>query len=438
MTRLLLPILALLLTATALGAPPRVVRATPDNGDIGVDPGTTEIVITFDQPMSRDGFSVVGGGSTFPQITGQITWRDTRTLVIPVKLQPAHEYQLSINNQRYTNFRNTRGEPCVPYPIRFVTASLDGEDPETGMDFGPTIERIAELMETMYSHRDRLGLDWRAIMDEHRDALTTSLTPEAFANTLSFILARARDKHILIETPAGRRMTYVAPIAPNVYRTTLERTLEDYTQASTTVFTATTPSGIPYLSIESLDRAAESDLSAAFAFIGEHRDAPALILDLRLNSGGDERLAQSIAGCFVAKPTPYAKHVSVDPGTPGAFLPVVTRILEPNHERPRFRGRVAVLTGPVTISSAEAFVLMMKAAGATTIGTNTQGSSGNPRPHDLGHGITLHLPSWRAMTLRDEPFEGIGIEPDIRADFPTTPHPPRDPVLDAAIKALED
>lgn len=438
MNRILVSLLSLVLAVQAFGAPPVVVSASPDNGEVGVDPGTSEIVIVFDQAMDRTGFSVVGGGSTFPQITGQIRWRDTRTLVIPVKLAPAHEYQFSINNQRYTNFRNTKGEPCVPYPIRFVTASVDGGDVERGMDFGPTIDRVVELMDTMYSHRDRLGLDWRAIMDENRDALTGSMTPDAFANTLSFLLARARDKHILIESPAGRRMTYVAPAAPNFNRGTLRRQLDDYTQASVTVFTGMTKDGIPYLSVESFDRASEADLLAAYRFIGAHRDADAMIVDARFNGGGDELLAQGIAGCFVDEPTPYAEHVSVDPDNAGSFLDPVTRVLEPNAERPRFRGRVALLTGAVTVSSCEAFVLMMKAAGATTLGANTQGSSGNPKPYELGHGITLYLPSWRAMTMEGEFFEGAGIAPDVDVAWPGEMHPERDVVLEEAVRVLRE
>lgn len=438
MIRLLVWMVALVVAMPVLGAPPTVVSATPDNGAVGVDPGTSEIVIVFDQAMSRGGMSIVGGGSTFPQITGQIRWRDTRTLVIPVKLEPGHEYQLSINNQRFTNFRNTKGEACVPYPIRFVTKS-DGEDVETGMDFGATIDRVVELMDTMYSHRDRLGLDWAEVMDEQREVLMGSLTPEAFANTLSFVLARARDKHILIRTPNGRRMTYIAPVAPNFNRGTIQKQLDNYTQASTTVFTGVTEDGgIPYLSVESFMRESEGDLDEAFAFIEAHKDAPAMIVDARFNSGGDETLAQGIAGCFVGESVGYAKHVSIDPDHPGEFLDPVTRVLEPNTEHARFRGRVVVLTGPVTMSSCEAFVLMMKAAGATTVGANTQGSSGNPRAYDLGHEITLLLPSWRPMTMEGEFFEGVGLAPDVEVEFPKEMHPARDPVLEKAIEVLKD
>ena len=41
-----------------------------------------------------------------------------------------------------------------------------------------------------------------------------------------------------------------------------------------------------------------------------------LVIDVRPNGGGDERLAQELAGCFVAERALYAKHVYRDPKVP--------------------------------------------------------------------------------------------------------------------------
>ncbi len=58
--------LADVLAIHSAAAPPQVIKAVPDNGEIDVDPGLVEIRITFDQPMSPGGQSIVGGGDTFP------------------------------------------------------------------------------------------------------------------------------------------------------------------------------------------------------------------------------------------------------------------------------------------------------------------------------------------------------------------------------------
>ena len=110
MRHLLVAALVAGLVHAAAAAPPRVVKASPDNGATGVDPATPEIRIVFDQPMSRGGFSVVGGGETYPKTRGKPTWVNDRTCVLPVALEPEHEYWLSINSDRFTNFRSAGGE----------------------------------------------------------------------------------------------------------------------------------------------------------------------------------------------------------------------------------------------------------------------------------------------------------------------------------------
>ena len=89
------------------------------------------------------------------------------------------------------------------------------------------------------------------------------------------------------------------------------------------------------------------------------------------------------------------------------------------------------------MSSCEAFLLMMKQVpGAVLVGGRSYGSSGNPKPFDLGIGVTVFLPSWKAMLPDGTVFEGIGIKPDIEVKTTSTELAARDPVLEAALKAL--
>jgi hypothetical protein len=57
---LVIPLLTLFWSATALAIAPKVVKVTPENGATDVDPTLKQIIVEFDQPMS-DGFSLVGG-----------------------------------------------------------------------------------------------------------------------------------------------------------------------------------------------------------------------------------------------------------------------------------------------------------------------------------------------------------------------------------------
>src|SRR4051812_28624716 len=110
------------LAASTAATPPKVVKAAPDNGQADVDPATKEIRVEFDQPMDTGGRSIVGGGETFSKMQGNPRWINPKTIVISVKLEPEHEYWLSINNDTFKNFKNKKGESAEPYPIQFFTA----------------------------------------------------------------------------------------------------------------------------------------------------------------------------------------------------------------------------------------------------------------------------------------------------------------------------
>ncbi|MCE2436262.1 MAG: hypothetical protein J4F29_25615, partial [Candidatus Latescibacteria bacterium] len=64
--------------------------------------------------------------------------------------------------------------------------------------------------------------------------------------------------------------------------------------------------------IGSWSRQAARDIEAAAKWIDELSPDDTLILDIRFNSGGDERLARKIAGRFVERSVVYAGHLNRD------------------------------------------------------------------------------------------------------------------------------
>jgi RNA polymerase sigma-70 factor (ECF subfamily) len=106
---------------TALAAP-KIISTSPAVAAMEVDPATSEITVTFDQDM-RKGFSWTGGGPDFPPgIKGKKAyWRNSRTCVLPVKLEAGHYYRVGINSTSYNNFRGTNGAAAPPSAIYFAT-----------------------------------------------------------------------------------------------------------------------------------------------------------------------------------------------------------------------------------------------------------------------------------------------------------------------------
>jgi RNA polymerase sigma-70 factor (ECF subfamily) len=108
--------------AEGAGTTPRIITTTPADGAKDVDAGLTEITVTFDRDMG-EGFSWTGGGPEFPRVPkGESPrWQDKRTCVLPVKLEPGHQYRVGINSPSHQNFCSAAGEPAEPSSISFTT-----------------------------------------------------------------------------------------------------------------------------------------------------------------------------------------------------------------------------------------------------------------------------------------------------------------------------
>src|SRR5205814_191607 len=106
--------------------------------------------------------SVLGGGDTFPAITGPLKWADNKTFVIPVKLEPDHAYEMNLNSDTFKGFASTRREPAEWYPLSFKTRAA-GAAP-AAPDVTPEQNKAAlaalrEAIDNNYSYRDRKKID---------------------------------------------------------------------------------------------------------------------------------------------------------------------------------------------------------------------------------------------------------------------------------------
>ena len=110
-------------TNTPLPVPPVVISTTPASGASEVDPGLTEIRVTYSKPMQDGGWSWgLWGEQNFPETTGPPHYLpDGRTCVLPVRLKPGNTYALWLNSETLLNFTDTEGQPAVPYLLIFET-----------------------------------------------------------------------------------------------------------------------------------------------------------------------------------------------------------------------------------------------------------------------------------------------------------------------------
>ncbi|MCE5303366.1 MAG: Ig-like domain-containing protein [Planctomycetaceae bacterium] len=103
--------------------PPVVVQTVPQSGVKDVDPGETEIRITFSKPMANGSWSwSTAWQDSSPKTIGKPKYdRDQKTCVLKVKLEPNKTYGYWINNERFQGFRDRQNHPAVPYLLVFRT-----------------------------------------------------------------------------------------------------------------------------------------------------------------------------------------------------------------------------------------------------------------------------------------------------------------------------
>lgn len=430
-------LLACVFTFAALHAQqaPKVVTLDPPQ-EAEVDSKTTKrLTVTFDQPMNTGGFSFCGGGPSFPKTTGRPQWKDEKTIVVDVELEPDHEYTLGLNAPSATNFRSAGGATLVP--VRWSFTTLPAKVRPAAEQRRRNQQALDVLMKTLaerYSYHELRVDDWQALEKEHAPAVLAAKTDRGFAAAAAAMLKPTQDLHLYLRLGEQTFGTGSRAVDPLFRRPLLDRYVS-VQQAGKQALAGRTDDGVGYLLIGAWSN--ELDLEAIGSAIVGMADTKAMVVDVRPNSGGDERLAQQVAAWFVTGTVTYAKHRTRLRAGKDGFGPVEERRLTGHGPERHYGKPVAVLTSRYVMSSNESFVKMMaQAKDCVVVGQPTYGSSGNPKPFELGNGVTVFVPSWQDMGPDGALLEGEGFAPD---EFvPCTPDDlqSRDPILEKALELL--
>jgi len=418
--------------------PPKVVALEPLHQAADVDAKVLKtLVVTFNQPMSTTGWSFCGGGPKFPKIVGKPRWKNNRTCEVDVALEPEHEYYILLNCPAGGNFRSAKGVKVPPTPWSFTTlpAKLPNQREQRSLN-KKAFKALQDGLAKNYSYYDLRGLKWNKIYKKSSKKILAAKTTGAWTSAVGKMLEPANDIHLYLRHGDKGVATGRRAVDPLFRKHLLERYLAEQRPLGDLALVGRTKDGMGYLLIRGWKQAL--DLDKVDTALGKLRDAKALIVDVRPNSGGDERLARRVAQWFVRDTKVYAKNrYRTGKGKKG-FGPVLDRKITGNtDEEKRFGGPVVVLTSRYVMSSCEAFVLMMKQADdCTVVGQPTYGSSGNPKPHDLPNGVTIVIPSWQALLPDGSCFEGVGVAPDLEVPVEPDELDKRDPIFERALETL--
>ncbi|GGU97556.1 peptidase [Streptomyces filipinensis] len=305
-------------------------------------------------------------------------------------------------------------------------------DPRTAFDI------FWHTFEENYPFFARKGVDWHAVRDRYRPLVHKDTTKDELFGILGRTVRPLYDAHVTVRD-GNRIFGRVRPGTENpgpeldakVKKFIVARDLKDvpYRQdfAAGRITYADLPGGAGYLRISGfggyagenapftaeqaeLDRALDTVLTP-----GRIARLKGLVIDLRINGGGSDRLGIRIARRLTDTPyTAYTKRARNDPADPTRHtrpepVPVVPA------DAPRYTGPVAVLTGGSTVSAGETFTqaLMDRPGRTVRIGQPTQGVFSDVMVRSLPDGLLFGLPNEEFLTRTGRTFDGTGIPPQL-------------------------
>jgi carboxyl-terminal processing protease len=187
--------------------------------------------------------------------------------------------------------------------------------------------------------------------------------------------------------------------------------------------------GAGYVKLRHWLAPAQEDFRKALATL---RDAPALVMDIRGNGGGETRVMLDIAGNFFERPAYY-----------GGFRDRAGDVQKYHTRRnpEAYRGPLVILVDEDSASASETFAAFMQEAGrAHVVGRTTAGSTLNQggRRRFKGGG-ELRYSTRSFLTASGRELEGAGVTPDAEVALTLGDlRSGRDAVLEAAEALLRE
>lgn len=282
-----------------------------------------------------------------------------------------------------------------------------------------TPELAAETFDQLWSAFDRdyamfalrPEIDWGELRERYRPKALAATSVYEFAGVCAEMLKPLRDLHIWLKVAGADVPVFNRPRAANANPSACRPILGKLNVPGAGVQWAVTTNKLGYLAIYSWSD--PEVVTTCDQALEQLRGTAGLIVDVRLNGGGSEDLAQEVAGRFLTRDFVYAYSQFRCGPDHTNLTKKVERIIGPRgpwrYDRP-----VILLIGQKCMSSNESFVAMMSGdPDLTTMGDHTCGSSGNPTMVQLPMDMTVSVPRWIDYLPDGSPLDEHGFQPQV-------------------------
>lgn len=290
-----------------------------------------------------------------------------------------------------------------------------------GQELSPPEKNFEYLWQTYDRNYALFGakhIDWKALYKVYRPKVTAKTTDAELFDVLAGILGNLNDNHVRLTSPDR---AFQSGILGEMKQEgfSLDLVKEAFLKGRTKelmngvfVYGWLTDS-IGYFHFNRFNQI-EQSTAAIDEIIKEFNGASSIVVDVRANGGGDDRVGKLIADRFADRKRLYMKTQIRNGPAHDDFTPPKYWYVEPDGPI-QFTRPVILLTHRFSVSAAENFTLAMRILpNVTVVGDATSGVFADVYGDGMPNGWRFSVPFKLFIDQDGFCWEGIGVPADIR------------------------
>jgi hypothetical protein len=283
-------------------------------------------------------------------------------------------------------------------------------------------ETLWQDFDQHYGAFGQKGIDWKAQYTKYRPAIADNMSDKALLDTMAHMLDVLNDNHIYIRPLASTGLPWYAggilgrTVVEDFDRTVAQAYLSGKTTYNRALEYGFFTGNIGYINLKSFDENISTYHKAMDIILDKLKDTKGIVIELRENDGGEDRVAQYIANRFATeRHLSFSSSLRNGPGY-NDFADPILFYTQPEGGF-QYTKPVVLLTNLNTFSSGETFVLaMLQNSNVKIVGRTTGGALSDAWTRELPNGWMYRLPIADVRDATGKNLEGIGINPHFRIE----------------------
>ncbi|MCR9250266.1 MAG: S41 family peptidase [bacterium] len=295
-----------------------------------------------------------------------------------------------------------------------------------------------EEMDRHYSYFEYKGVDWDSVRTRYRPIVQQYGSSGQLFDLMEEIIVSLEDGHVTLFSPSRVAEYNYTEGFPNNSLEYAKNYLENIKGSNSILMSGEVEGeNIGYIRVSTFtgDRSAFDRIDD---IMQDFSDKDGIIIDLRINGGGDDRNALKITSKFAEERRAFRRVRYRNGPSHNDFTHWITDYVTKGEDV--YSGPVMLLTNRRCFSSTEGFILSMKVQpNVKLVGGITGGGSGNPIERELPNGWVFRLSTWMVSEPDGKINEGIGIFPDYEVNISEEDIVDRrDTILERAIEEINN